>query len=204
MTHLVLGAYRPGSTFLHRLRPGAKLLALIIGASLAMAFRSAPGAAVSLAVTITLGWIAGIGIRGLWRTLMRFAIVAVILFAFQLWQNGLATAFAIVGTLFALLLAANVFTATTRVEDLLDTVIWALTPLKRIGVKPERVALAFSLVIRTIPEVLQIANESRDAARARGVERSLRARLVPLLLRTVSRAQMTGDALTARGITDDE
>ena len=40
------------------------------------------------------------------------------------------------------------------------------------------------------------------AARARGLERSPRALVVPIALRTVARAQTTGEALHARGILD--
>ena len=68
--------------------------------------------------------------------------------------------------------------------------------------KPESVALAFSLMLRAAPGTLELAGETRDAARARGLERSPRARLVPLVLRVVARARASGEALHARGVTD--
>ena len=68
---------------------------------------------------------------------------------------------------------------------------------------PEQVALAFSLALTAIPTVLALAQETHAAAKARGLERSPRAYLVPFVLRVVAHAQLTGEALQARGIGDD-
>jgi biotin transport system permease protein len=128
--------------------------------------------------------------------------VAVLLLAFNAWQNGWPHAVEVVGDLLALILAATVLTATTAVNDLLDTIVRALGPFRRFGVDPERVGLAFSLALRALPGTLDLAAETRDAARARGLERSLRARTTPLVLRVVARARDTGEAMHARGIAD--
>lgn len=198
-----LGAYLPGRSVLHRMRPGAKLLGLFVFATVAIALRTVPSTIVALAIAITLSLIAGLRGRDLWRVTRRFAIVAVLLFSFQAWQHGWERGFSVVGTLFALILAASALTASTAVEDTVDTVTWALGPLRRFGVRPERVALAFSLVIRAIPSILGVASETKQAARARGLDRSPRALLIPLVLRTVSHAQLTGEALAARGVGEE-
>jgi len=98
--------------------------------------------------------------------------------------------------------AATVLTATTSVDDLLDSIVRGLRPFRRFGVDPDRVGLTFSLMLRAVPETLDLAAETRDAARARGLERSIRARTTPLVLRVVARARDTGDALHARGVVD--
>ncbi|WP_449278792.1 energy-coupling factor transporter transmembrane component T family protein [Leucobacter sp. GX24907] len=203
MTFSPLGAYLPGTSPLHRLRPGAKLLGLFGIATLSIIFRSVPSALIVLAIGVSLALLAGLRPRELWRLTRRFAIVAVILFAFQWWQNGWEHGLAVVGTLFGLLLLASAVTASTAADDTVETITWALGPFRRFGAKPERVALAFSLVLRTIPTLLGVARETRDAARARGLERSPRAYLVPMALRTVAHAQHTGEALHARGVIDD-
>ena len=183
--------------------PGLKLIALFVFATLAVALRSAPSTVIALVISVALTLVAGMRWRALLRVAGRFALVGVLLFAFQAWQNGWQQGFAVVGTLFALILAASAFTASTAVQDTVDTISWALQPLRSLGMHPERVALAFSLVIRAIPTILGIAGETRDAARARGLERSPRARLIPLVLRTVGQAQLTGEAMAARGLGDD-
>lgn len=198
-----LGAYRPGTGPLHRLRPGAKLLGLFAFATAVVAAHGVPSTAVALGLALALAVVAGLRGRDLWRVTRGFAFIAVPLFAFQWWQRGWEHGFEVVGDLLALILAASAVTASTAAADMLDTIAWALGPLRPLGVKPDRVALAFSLVIRSIPSILGIAHETRAAARARGLDRDPRALVIPLVLRTVAHAQLTGEALAARGIGED-
>lgn len=204
MTFSPLGAYIPGRSILHRIRPGVKLVGLFVFASAAIAFRSVPSAIAALVLAAALSAIAGMRWRDFLRVGIRFAIVGAILFLFQMWQHGWQQGVAVVGTLFALILAASALTASTSVDDMLDTVVWALHPLQRVGVHPERIALAFSLVLTAIPTVLGLAQETRAAARARGLERNPRAYATPLVIRSVAQARTLGDALHARGIGDPD
>lgn len=205
MTHFnPLGSYKPGNGPLHRIRPGAKLLGLFLFATAVVWVSGAMSSIIALVCAVGLALLAGLRGRDFWRVASRFLIIAVPLFAFQAWQLGWERGFEVVGDLFALILAASAVTASTSVEDMLDTITWTLRPFRRFGVDPERVALTFSLMIRAIPSILGIAADARDAARARGLERQVRARVVPIALRTVAHAQLVGEALAARGIGDDE
>ena len=203
MTSLPLGEYISKRSPLHRLRPGAKLLGLFLFGTLTVVFRSVPTGATALVLGVALALLSGMRTPDLLRVARRFAIVGVLLFAFQIWQRGLEHGFAVVSTLFGLLLAASALTASTTADELIDTIVWLLNPLRRFGVRPDQVALAFSLAIRSIPIVLAQAQETRAAAKARGLERSPRAYLVPFVLRVVAHAQLTGEAMRARGIGDD-
>ena len=203
MTSSPLGEYITRRSPLHRLRPGTKLLGLFLFGALTVAFRSVPVGIVALVIGVALALLSGMRAKDLLRVGRRFAIVGVLLFAFQAWQRGWEHGFAVVATLFALLLAASALTASTAADELIDTIVWLLGPLRRFGVRPEQIALAFSLTIRSIPIVLAQARETRDAAKARGLERSPRAYLIPFVLRVVAHAQLTGEALQARGFGDD-
>ena len=198
-----LGSYLPGNSVLHRLRPGAKLLGLVAFAAAAIALRAPITATIALAVAILLSLVTGLRGRDLAGTLARFLIIAVPLLAFHAWQHGIWHGVAVVATLFALILAASAFTASTAVDDTVDTITWALGPLRRFGVKPELVALAFSLVIRAIPTTIALAHTTREAARARGLGAHPRAYITPFVVRTVAHAHQTGEALHARGIGDE-
>ena len=200
MSSAVLGAYIPGDGPLHRLRPGAKLLGLLGFSVAVIATSGVVPTAIALALGVTLALLAGLRGRGLLRVARGFAIVAVLLFAFQLWQSDWQHAFDVVGGLFALILAASALTASTAAADMLETLTWALGPLRIFGVRPDRVALTFSLAMRAIPSMLEVARETGDAAKARGLERNPRARLVPFVLRAVAQAERTGEALAARGL----
>ncbi len=202
MTDLV-GAYRPGRSPLHRLPAGPKLGLLATYGATAVWLRGPASAVVLLLASLALTLVAGMPVRRTLRQVRGLLVLAAVVGAFQTWQRGWPVAVHVVGDLLALVLAALVFTATTPVDDVLTAVERGLRPFRRLGVRPERVALAFSLVLRAIPGILETARETRAAAKARGLERSPRALLVPLAVRTVGRAYETGDALAARGLGDD-
>lgn len=198
-----LGDYRPGTTVLHRLPVGAKLLGLVALSVVAVAWRGIATTAALLVLAALLTAVArvrpGRALRSLRGVLIGLALVA----AYQTWQRGAEHAFVVVGALVALVLLATVFTTTTSAQAMIDAISRWLEPFRRFGVRPELVALAFSLMIRGIPLTLEIAAETRDAARARGLERDPRAYLTPLVIRVVAHARATGDALVARGLGDD-
>lgn len=198
----LLGGYRPGRTWLHRLPAGAKLLGLLVAGTVTVLLRGPVPALVGLAVALLVLGSSGASWRWTLRGLRGLAVVIVLLGAFHAWQNGWERAVEVVADLLALVLAATAVTTTTPVDEVMDAVVRALRPLRRVGVDPEQVGLAFSLMLRAIPQTLTVAGETRDAALSRGLERDPRARLTPLVLRTVAHARATGDALHARGVGD--
>ncbi|SKB06600.1 energy-coupling factor transporter transmembrane component T family protein [Aeromicrobium choanae] len=197
-----LGLYQPGTSPLHRLSPGPKLVGLFLLA-IAVLVTKGPWTGVGFVLlTIALAALGSLSPGSVLRALRPFLVVAVLLLAFNAWQNGWPRAVEVVADLTALILAATVLTATTAVNDLLDTIVRSLGPFRRLGVDPDRVGLTFSLMLRALPGTIELAAETRDAARARGLDRSIRARTIPLVLRVVARARDTGDALHARGVLD--
>lgn len=199
----LLGLHSPGDTLLHRTRPSIKLIALFVLGTALVVVRD-PWLSVG-AIVVVLGLLtwAGISWTSLWRSLRMLLLMLAMLAGYHVWQNGASHAIAVVGGLAAVILAATLVTMTTPVDDMLDSITTGLGPFRRFGVDPERVALTFSLLLRAIPETMELAQETRDAARARGLDRNLRALLTPMLLRLVGRAKSTGEALHARGISDD-
>lgn len=201
---LGLGLYVPGDTVLHRLPPGPKLLGLFVLSivTVAAAGPSFPVGVFVVAVSVGL-WV-GIAPRTLASTLRPIAIVMAIAVSFQWWMNGWQMALEVFATVLALVVAAAILTATTATDEMLDSIVRWLGPFRRFGVRPEVVALAFSLVMTSIPSMFTIFGETRDAANARGLGRSPRATLTPAAIRVVAHAYATGDALAARGILDDD
>ncbi len=200
----LLGVHQPGTTLLHRAPPGLKLTALAVISVVTVLFRSpVTSVAVLVAAVLLLVWArARLGL--VLRTLRGVLVVMTLVAAYQTWQQGWEHALTVVGALIGLLLLATVLTVTTAIDAMLDTVTRALGPFRRIGVDPDAVALAFALMIRGIPTTLEIAAETRQAALARGLDRSPRAFLTPMVIRVVAHARATGEALHARGIGDRE
>lgn len=199
----LLGMHQPGDTLLHRLGPAPKLIGLFLLSIVVVAVREPWLSLSALAVVIVLLAWARVSFVVLWKSMRVLVIFLVLLGAFHWWQTGPERAIAVPVGILALILAATVLTATTPTDDMLDTITRGLGPFRRIGVDPERVSLSFSLMLRAIPSTLALAQETRDAARARGLDRNVRALLTPLILRVVANARATGEALHARGVSDD-
>ena len=198
----LLGLYVPGRSILHRIPAGAKLLGLIGLAVISQLLGQWWQRCLLLTVVLLLYPLARIGLgfalrqlRSLWWVLAAIA-VAQIVFA------GWRLAVSVVATIALLVLAAGLVTLTTTTTALSDVVVRVLGPFRRFGVAPERVGLLMALSIRAVPVVLGLAEQIRDAHRARGLPIRPRTFAVPLLVRALRHAQQLGDALIARGLDD--
>lgn len=202
MTGLI-GIYRPGTTLLHRLPAGPKLGLVALWSVVVVGTKGWRAGLICLGVALVIAAWARLDARRTLRSLRGLLIMLAIVSAFQVWQRGWEIAVSVSGDLLALFLIGLVFTTTTPVDGVLTAIERGLRPLRPLGVQPERVALAFSLMLAALPNLIGIAGETRAAAKARGLERDPRALLTPFAIRAVSHALETGDALHARGLGDD-
>lgn len=197
-----VGLYRPGTTLVHR-APVAVTFGALTALGLALVVLRGPvSSLVALGFTVAAAAVARLPWRSTLRGLASLLVTAAVLFVYQTWQRGWMLGAEVSGDLVALVLGATVVTATTPTDVLLDLLAKVVRPLRHVGLQPESFALAVALMLRTIPALGDLFAEVRDAARARGLERSARAQLIPFAVRTVARARLTGDALAARGIGD--
>ena len=198
----VIGQYAPGRSVVHRTSAGVKLAGvLIVAAVLAVLpawWHSLPFfGLVVLAYATT-----GVPASGLVRQLRPLAPIVLAVGIFQTVVLGWRTAVDVVVTLLTVVLAAGLVSLTTRMTALIEVLVRVLNPLRRIGVRAERVALLIALSLRSVTVVVSLAAEVRDAQRARGRPASARAFAVPLLVRSLRHAEQMGDALAARGFDD--
>jgi len=198
----LFGVYQPGTSPLHRAWIGAKVGGLAVFSLSVVLVRSMPAAFGFLAIAVVAALVARIDLRLLLRSLRPVLIGALIFAALQWLLYGPVKATETLVDLLALALAAIVVSSTSPVNAMLDAFIRWITPLRHVGVDPERVALAFGLAIQALPGTVALALETRDAARARGI-RHPRAFLTPFVIRVVARGHETGAALPACGIGDD-
>lgn len=186
-------------TWLHRVPAGAKLLVLLIA-----------GAAVFLIGDLhVLGAIAGCAVllplsaRLSFKELFHQASPAIILIAalavFHVATGDPETAALVALRLGTVILLAIVLTLTTRVSAMVEAIERAAQPLRFVGISPEKVGLTLSLAIRFIPVLFTILAEIREAQKVRGLERSVFAVAVPLLVRTLKMADDLVEAIAARG-----
>jgi biotin transport system permease protein len=197
-----LGIYWPGRSSLHRCPAGVKLLLLAAGSVALALWRGLPALGVAAAVVLAGFAVARIPVRVAWAQLRPLRWVVVVLGVAQLAFSGWRLALGIVAALVVLVAAAALLTLTTTVSALLDTFVRLARPLCVLGVDTERLGLLAALTVRSVPVVARIRDEAAEARRARGLERSLRALLVPFVVRTVRHADRLGEALAARGVDD--
>ena len=101
--------------------------------------------------------------------------------------------------LLTLIGVANLVTMTSRLDDMFELIMFLLAPLKGLGVRPEVPALAFALVLRFIPVLVQKGRCVSDAWKCRSPRRMSWQVLIPLCLVALDDAERVADAIRARG-----
>jgi biotin transport system permease protein len=200
----MIGLYRPGTSLLHRMSPGSKLLALIFAILATVIFARTPlevGVVALLVVALfAVARIpAKVALAQLRPVLWMLLIIGVFQVIITTWQRAVV----VCGVLVISVALAALVTLTTRVTDMLDTVTRALGPVRRFGVDPDRIGLLLALAIRCIPLLASIVQEVSQARKARGLQWSMTALATPVLVRALRTADAMGDALVARGVDDD-
>lgn len=197
-----LGLYLPGTSVVHRVPAGAKLSVMVAAGVGSIFLDSVRLVSVALVLVLAGYLVAGISWGIAVRQVRPLLWVAVFVAGFHVLVNGWERAFEVVGVIAMLVLLAGLITLTTRTTAMVDAVVRVCGPLRWVGIDPERVGLLLALAIRSVPVVVGLAEEVRDAQRARGLTASPRAFAVPLIVRSLRHADALGDALVARGVDD--
>lgn len=197
----MIGSYRAGDSLLHRLGAGTKLVALaasvVVVALLPQWWMQAAALAAALLGFVVAGIPPRVVAAQLAPVLWILAVAAPLNALFSGWESALVMSLRVT---VCVALAALV-TLTTRVSAMLDAVRAALRPLGR-RVDPERVGIVLAMTIRAVPLMSEIVRAVLEARRARGVEGSMRAVAVPVVVRSLQTADAMGEALLARGFDD--
>ncbi|SNT43052.1 energy-coupling factor transporter transmembrane component T family protein [Rhodococcoides kyotonense] len=200
----MIGLYRPGNSVLHRLPSGVKLLLLIASILVAtITVRTPLEVGIVALVVAGLFAVARIPAKVALAQLRPIIWMLLVIGVFQVIITSWQRALVVCGLLLISVALAALFTLTTRISDMLDTVARALGPLQRFGVNPERVGLMLALAIRCIPLLATIVHEVAEARKARGLQWSMTALATPVIVRALRTADAMGDALVARGVDDD-
>ncbi len=196
-----LTTYHPANSWLHRARPGVKLLALVLAVTGILLSGTVALVVAELVVTAALYPLARVPSRLLWTHARPLLPFLVLIIGYQSFAAGWRTAVVVGGQLLVAVLLASLVTVTTRVSDMLALFERLARPLERVGVSARRIALVLALTIRCVPMVAAAWTASTDAYRARGLRRGGAWRVaVPVIVRLLRAADALGDAITARGI----
>jgi biotin transport system permease protein len=175
-----------------------KTIALLVACTAIFLIDRVAVAGLVLAGVLLLYRVAGLEMRLAFAQLRPALWVLALLLAVQVLLDHWTTGVLVAIRLAALLLLASLLTLTTRSSDLIDAIGRGLSPLAAIGVNPGKVGLAISLALRFIPVLAVITVEVREAQRTRGLEGSVLAVAVPVVVRTLKMADDIAAAIEAR------
>ncbi len=225
LNDVTFGQYYPVKSFVHRLDPRFKILALI--AYIVMLFVADNFYALgACALVLTAAIIASrVPIGSVLRSVK--GIIFILIFTSFLniffhkgetvyWQWGIMTVTLegiifsgfLILRLFFLVMASSVLTLTTTPVSLTDGIESLLKPLKYIRFPVHELALIMSIALRFIPTLIDETNRIISAQKARGADfesgnifkrvKAMIPVLIPLLISAFRRAEELGDAMDAR------
>ena len=192
----------PVKTPLHRLPAGAKLAGLAVF-TMALFWLTSPlalGLMLAGVVGLHLPWggVFMIHAARMLRPLWPFVLVVAL---WHLWLADPRGGAVVILRMVAAVAAANLVTMTTRLSDMLVVIEQLATPLARL-IPPRRLALAFALVIRFIPQLALRLQHIAESFRARSPRRPGWRIMAPATLAALDDADHAAEALRARGGTD--
>ncbi len=224
MNNISMGQYLPAGSPVHRLDPRSKLIctALVVPAVL-ITFNPLGLTLVSL-WTLLVVLLSGIKPGVYWQSLKPLWVLLLISFVLQVFftpgnvlltvgfikisREGLLLSGWLLWRISVLLLAASVLTFTTTPLQLTMALEWLLSPLRRLRIPVQELAMMINLALRFVPTLFDEARMLLLAQRSRGADfnsGSIKERvsrltpfMVPLLTNIFSRAEELALAMEIR------
>jgi len=190
-------------TWLHHVPAGLKLLVLAIagaGVFLTTDRDILLGCVLSAAVLPLTAWLP---LKIILRQIFPAAMLIGVISGFHLIMGSPDLAFEVAARLGTVILLAISMTLTTRVSHMVEAMERGLYPLQWVGINPSKVGLTFSLAIRFIPVLFALTAEIREEQKTRGLERSVFAVIMPLMIRTLRMGDDVAEAISARAYDSD-
>lgn len=196
----LVGIYSPGHSIVHRVGPGPKLTALAVIAVITSVVTHWATPIIVGGFGLAAAAVARISPRLFWRQTRGILLLVVLFAGFNALIGRLPEGLLAGGRIMAIVIVASVVTLTTEVSAIVDAVERWLTGAGMSSERALRVGLVIGMASRAADHLGQLLAEARDARRARGLDRHIRALLVPVVVRASRSSTLTGQALAARGV----
>lgn len=225
MKNMTLGSYLPYDSFMHRVDPRAKILALLI--VLISVFFDAGFLGYLLISVLTIGALKsaklsmGYILKSVKPMLFMMSFLAVLnvfmirtgevlitIGSFPIYTQAIKQTVYIIIRLILIIALTTTVTATTKPLDLTLGIEHLLTPFKKVGFPAHEVAMMISIALRFIPTLLEETQRIMKAQASRGVDfnegtlmekvSAIISLIVPLFISAFSRAEELANAMEAR------
>ena len=195
----MISLYISGDSWMHRQPAAVKLLAVLVLSITVLAVQSL------IWLLLLLVGVAGaynsLGPKGRQRLFaLRFLLPLILGLGFvQGFIVGWEAALRATLKIFVMIMAADLVTATTPTQAILNCVERLITPLCRyIGRDPRKISLAVALMIRFIPVLVSQWQAQREAWFARSNRKPSLRLLTPFVAQALSRTDQIAESLQAR------
>ncbi len=221
---ITIGQYLPGNSFLHKLDPRTKILAVLLYMIALFVVNNFWGLGAMLLLSVVVILISKIPLRFFFRGIKAIAFIVLLTVALQmfmtpgeaLWQWGFLTITKegirqaiFMGTRLLLLVSlTSILTLTTTPISLTDGIENLLKPFQRFGMPAHELAMMMTIALRFIPTLIEETEKIMQAQAARGADfesgnlveraKAMIPLLVPLFLNAFKRADELAMAMEAR------
>ncbi|MGO3325974.1 energy-coupling factor transporter transmembrane component T family protein [Gordonia sp. (in: high G+C Gram-positive bacteria)] len=197
----MIGVYVPGHSLLHRLPAGLKFVVLAASIiTMTFVVRTPMAAGIAVGASVVAFVVAWVPAKLVWAQIRGVVWILTALFVLQWILSDWRNAVVVCSILLASVCLAAVVTLTTRTSDMLSALNTALSPLARVGVRTDLIAMTFALTIRSIPLIAEVFTQVDEARRARGLRPGPRVLFAPAILATLDTADGFAETLAARGL----
>lgn len=221
---ITIGQYYPSDSFLHKLDPRTKIIAILIYMISLFVVNNFYGLLGMLLISILVVMISQIPIKYFFRGLKMILFIVLLTVALQIfmtpgtivWQwsflkiteEGIKQAI-FMGTRLVLLISiTSILTLTTTPIALTDGIEHLLKPFQRIGLPAHELAMMMSIAIKFVPTLIEETDKIIKAQQARGASfdtgsifkraKALIPMLVPLFISAFRRADELAVAMESR------
>ena len=225
MKNITLGSYLPYDSFMHRIDPRAKILALLLVLISVFFDAGFIGYLLISLLTITALKLAKLKINYILKSvkpmmfmmaflgvlnifMLRTGEVLVTIGDFVIYKIAITQTVYIIIRLILIVAQTTIVTATTKPLDLTLGIEHLLTPFKKVGFPAHEVAMMISIALRFIPTLLEETQRIMKAQASRGVDfnegtllekvNAIISLIVPLFISAFSRAEELANAMEAR------
>lgn len=221
---ITIGQYFPGDSFLHKLDPRTKLIAVLLYMVALFVVNNFWGLGAMLLLSLAVVGVTKIPLRFFFRGLKAIVFIVLLTVALQmfmtpgdvLWKWGFLTITRegvrqaiFMGTRLILLVSVtSILTLTTTPISLTDGIENLLKPFQRLGVPAHELAMMMTIALRFIPTLVEETDKIMKAQAARGADfesgnlleraKAMIPLLVPLFLSAFKRADELAMAMEAR------
>ena len=197
---LLVGFYQPLNTPVHRAPLWLKGT-LFFGLFIVLAVTGWQVALVALAAATLCALWAGVSASQLWLVVRTLTLLLLVMAAYYVLTSQYASGADAIATILTAFYASRTLLVSTPLPVLIDGFVRLCSPLRFVGLSPERLGLLIALMIRSIPALVDRWGALQRAAVARDLPRRMYWRLlIPWVVQAVDYATATARALRARRV----